>query len=95
MSYIKEKEQADNPVELYLETKKQLYEQLTHNVAEEIESFVERVGEALFQKIHESIEKRNEMLEEEVFKPLQNPDNKEMYSQYITRFFSINSGGRN
>ena len=34
------------------------------------------------------------MLEEEVFKPLQNPDNKEMYSQYITRF-SINSGGRN
>ncbi|MGR6017848.1 hypothetical protein ACT7CM_27810 [Bacillus paranthracis] len=50
MSYIKEKEQADNPVELYLETKKQLYEQLTHNVAEEIESFVERVGEALFQK---------------------------------------------
>ena len=55
MSYIKENEQADNPVELYLETKKQLYEQLTHNVAEEIESFVERVGEALFQKIHESI----------------------------------------
>ncbi|EJR11329.1 S-layer protein [Bacillus paranthracis] len=93
MSYIKEKEQADNPVELYLETKKQLYEQLTHNVAEEIESFVERVGEALFQKIHESIEKRNKMLEEEVFKPLQNPDNKEMYSQYITRFFQLTQVG--
>ena len=33
------------------------------------------------------------MLEEEVFKPLQNPDNKEMYSQYITRFFQLTQVG--
>ncbi|MGR5869157.1 hypothetical protein ACT7C5_23095 [Bacillus pacificus] len=50
MSYIKEKEQAGDPAELYLETKKQLYEQLTYDVAEEIESFVERVGRGLFPK---------------------------------------------
>ncbi|MCU5378218.1 S-layer protein [Bacillus cereus] len=93
MSYIKEKEQADNPTELYLEAKKQLYEQLTYDVAEEIESFVEVVGEGFFQKIHDRIEKRNKMLEEEVFKPLQNPDNKEMYSQCITRFFQLTHVG--
>ncbi|HDX9640393.1 TPA: S-layer protein [Bacillus mobilis] len=93
MSYIKEKEQADDPAELYLETKKQLYEQLTYDVAEEIESFVERIGEAFFQKIYDRIEKRNEMLEEEVSKPLRNPDNKEVYSQCITRFFQLTHVG--
>ncbi|PIE94490.1 S-layer protein [Bacillus fungorum] len=93
MSYIKEKKQPDDSAELYLETKKQLYEQLTYDVAEEIESFVERVGEAFFKKIHNRIEKRNEMLEEEVSKPLQNPDNKEGYSQCITRFFQLTQIG--
>ncbi len=35
------------------------------------------------------------MLEEEVSKPLRNPDNKEVHSQCITRFFQLTHVGGN